>query len=414
MYITSGPKQPLPNLVPLPLSPPILKPSTKPPLSLNAPNPTTRTNFSPTSPAPGFGSTFPITGYSHSTPTEPQRPMSHSASASLTLAGSSPPQPHRLKQRSPSQPHLPSYFSPGQTQQPPAIPLRISSIPSNNKPRKLSLNKHPSLSTLRPARKSTEEKETTFVDPQAAGSSTPRKVSPPLRTYKALPNPPMNPEEEMQTRDKVMSSSPQNWSTYVTARYSPPSRTSDHYKRGGQIWPDPGRDEELSHPGMAELPNTPARTTKSHARLHSAPVTASLYQPFQSPDVQALATAASRRSPPNTFESEIQPTAPLKDSPHSKQKSVTKTPASHSVTQDTHTSQTAKPPKGKEKQNVTEKGGWAAGTQTGQGRPVQQSRTQKDKDRKKRSKAKILIEHVDIIRDEFWDKRPWILSGKTG
>lgn len=49
-----------------------------------------------------------------------------------------------------------------------------------------------------------------------------------------------------------------------------------------------------------------------------------------------------------------------------------------------------------------------------EGRPVTMSRTQRDKDRKKRSKAAVLMEHVDIIKDEFWDKRPWILSGKTG
>jgi tRNA(His) guanylyltransferase len=42
------------------------------------------------------------------------------------------------------------------------------------------------------------------------------------------------------------------------------------------------------------------------------------------------------------------------------------------------------------------------------------SRTQKDKDRKKRSKARIITEHVDLIKDDFWEKRPWILSGKTG
>lgn len=48
------------------------------------------------------------------------------------------------------------------------------------------------------------------------------------------------------------------------------------------------------------------------------------------------------------------------------------------------------------------------------GRPTQLSRTQKDKDRKKRSKAKILMEHVDLIKDGFWEERPWILSGKTG
>ena len=42
------------------------------------------------------------------------------------------------------------------------------------------------------------------------------------------------------------------------------------------------------------------------------------------------------------------------------------------------------------------------------------SRTQRDKDKKKRSKATVLMEHVDIIKDDFWEKRPWILSGKTG
>ena len=45
--------------------------------------------------------------------------------------------------------------------------------------------------------------------------------------------------------------------------------------------------------------------------------------------------------------------------------------------------------------------------------PLVMSRTQRDKDRKKRSKAKIVIEHVDIIKDEFWEKRPWILSGRA-
>ncbi|KAF1349432.1 tRNAHis guanylyltransferase, partial [Lizonia empirigonia] len=48
------------------------------------------------------------------------------------------------------------------------------------------------------------------------------------------------------------------------------------------------------------------------------------------------------------------------------------------------------------------------------GRPTQLSRTQKDKDRKKRRKAKILMEHIDLIKDDFWEERPWILSGKTG
>jgi tRNA(His) guanylyltransferase len=25
-----------------------------------------------------------------------------------------------------------------------------------------------------------------------------------------------------------------------------------------------------------------------------------------------------------------------------------------------------------------------------------------------------VVEHVDIIKDAFWEKRPWIISGKPG
>jgi hypothetical protein len=46
--------------------------------------------------------------------------------------------------------------------------------------------------------------------------------------------------------------------------------------------------------------------------------------------------------------------------------------------------------------------------------PAQMSRTQREKDRKKRSKARVLVEHVDLIKDDFWEARPWILSGTTG
>lgn len=42
------------------------------------------------------------------------------------------------------------------------------------------------------------------------------------------------------------------------------------------------------------------------------------------------------------------------------------------------------------------------------------SKTQAEKMRKTKSKAKVVVEHVDIIRDEFWEERPWILSGKPG
>ena len=42
------------------------------------------------------------------------------------------------------------------------------------------------------------------------------------------------------------------------------------------------------------------------------------------------------------------------------------------------------------------------------------SKTQAEKMRKAKAKARVAVEHIDIIRDEFWDKRPWILSGKPG
>lgn len=46
--------------------------------------------------------------------------------------------------------------------------------------------------------------------------------------------------------------------------------------------------------------------------------------------------------------------------------------------------------------------------------PVQQSKTQEENDKKTRRKARILVEHLDIIKDDFWDRRPWLLSNKPG
>ena len=36
--------------------------------------------------------------------------------------------------------------------------------------------------------------------------------------------------------------------------------------------------------------------------------------------------------------------------------------------------------------------------------------TQRKKEEKCARKAKIVIEHVDIIGDEFWERRPWLLG----
>lgn len=42
------------------------------------------------------------------------------------------------------------------------------------------------------------------------------------------------------------------------------------------------------------------------------------------------------------------------------------------------------------------------------------SKTQKEKAEKARRKARVVVKHIDIIGDEFWKKRPWIVSGKPG
>ncbi|KAI1400621.1 tRNA guanylyltransferase [Hypoxylon fuscum] len=46
--------------------------------------------------------------------------------------------------------------------------------------------------------------------------------------------------------------------------------------------------------------------------------------------------------------------------------------------------------------------------------PVRQSKTQDESDKKRRAKARVLVEHLDIIKDDFWDRRPWLLSNKPG
>lgn len=45
---------------------------------------------------------------------------------------------------------------------------------------------------------------------------------------------------------------------------------------------------------------------------------------------------------------------------------------------------------------------------------VAQSKTQEENDRKRRAKARITVQHLDIIKDEFWQRRPWLLSNKPG
>lgn len=38
------------------------------------------------------------------------------------------------------------------------------------------------------------------------------------------------------------------------------------------------------------------------------------------------------------------------------------------------------------------------------------SKTQKMKEQKRRAKADFAVQHIDIIKDDFWNRRPWLLS----
>ena len=42
------------------------------------------------------------------------------------------------------------------------------------------------------------------------------------------------------------------------------------------------------------------------------------------------------------------------------------------------------------------------------------SKTQMEKEKKRKQKARIAAEHVDIIGDGFWEKRAYILAAKRG
>jgi tRNA(His) guanylyltransferase len=42
------------------------------------------------------------------------------------------------------------------------------------------------------------------------------------------------------------------------------------------------------------------------------------------------------------------------------------------------------------------------------------SKTQAEKMKKLRRKAKVVVRHVDIIKDDFWQQRPWLRTGNPG
>ena len=54
------------------------------------------------------------------------------------------------------------------------------------------------------------------------------------------------------------------------------------------------------------------------------------------------------------------------------------------------------------------------GTSSANGQQGALSRTQSEKLRKEKAKARVVVKHLDIIKDDFWERRSWILSGKVG
>lgn len=427
-------KSPLPSLTPLPLPPPTLRPSTRPPPSLNPPNPTTHTNFSPLpSPNPNpndQGIYGPISTSEASSDRRSKNPVSHSASASLSRPVSGAPPTRPLPKRSPSM----SILNFG----PPKIPLRISSIPLDAPPRKLSL----------PSQRSYSE-----VYAEGKGDASPRREdktpSPPLQTMKELPSP-LGDEDHI-IRGAVMGSQPQEWSIS-------PSRESTHppYIPDQSVLLSPSYDSPPSEP--------PPRSTKranSHARLHSAPPSSSFYAttmaaadeilspPLTSRDTEAdwPRTSTSSQSasvspsytppnmsnrasqlqalPPSQSRTQTPRSEPMSQHPKGPQppnKDRCKHDSSHHHIhhrQNRANSSASKNVGGKVKDHMEEDGGWLSASVGGNdvdanGRPVQKSKKQREKERKKTMKAQIVTEHVDIIKDGFWEKRPWILSGRVG
>jgi tRNA(His) guanylyltransferase len=43
----------------------------------------------------------------------------------------------------------------------------------------------------------------------------------------------------------------------------------------------------------------------------------------------------------------------------------------------------------------------------------ERSKTQQEKQRKAKAKAEVVVKHLDIIKDSFWEQRPWLLGGKA-
>ena len=207
----------------------------------------------------------------------------------------------------------------------------------------------------------------------------------------------------MRTREKVKASSPQlDWNNYSMAsnsKDSPLRRASDSENQNS-YWTT---NVYAPHPGIAELPAISTVATASAPTTAKSPLTSSSLQ--YPPDMPALntSTAPAPKSQPYPTTQPFPSSMPMRSNLPLNLK-----PKDSVLPKQPNDSQKRRQPE----TSATKK---KAEASTGdEGRPVTMSRTQREKDRKKRSKAAVLMEHVDIIKDEFWEKRPWILTGKTG
>jgi hypothetical protein len=199
-------------------------------------------------------------------------------------------------------------------------------------------------------------------------------------TMKELPSPPTGEYDFGGVRGAVMGSALQPWSQSPPP---PPTRGSANSADGSS---GHGEMESLIvnpviPPGPpADPPRSHSRVGSSHSRAYSFPAPPSRLSTGDEDQFAAFDWGGKE-------EIEVPPEMPQKSRGRQKRGE-----------------------KGKKVLGI-EDGGWSAELE---GRPKVVSKTQKEKERKKKGKAKIVTEHVDVIGDSFWERRPWILSGRTG
>lgn len=328
------------------------------------------------------------------------KPISHSASASLSTYPAKQTLYRPYPKRSPSLSVLESGLGSLHMQGPPQIPLRISSIPPNQSPRKLSLPTQKSYSLLR---QEAGEQAATAPNSAAANTSSyrgnraeqrPRTPPQQLMTMKELPSPPTADYDEGGVRGMVMGSEPQIWSQSPPpppTRGSAESATSRGHGEMESLIVNPVIPPSPPQPSSTHTPSTHSHPRSAYAAHTHSRTSSSSYSSFPAPPHSA-------------------PMRPNVEHFAAFDWSASPGAAAHAYEAPPEIPRKAEERRSKKAKKVM---GIEDGYQ-GQGRPVPLSRTQKEKERKKRGRARVVVEHVDIIGERFWERRPWILSGRAG